>query len=117
MNRNATRYNTTPEGHHETFVPISGNRPAFVFHQCRRSEVFKLLDRYRRWSNCQRRLGSRARQQQHVAAAGGKRESILRRDIEELRASARSLMPEGLDRGLKPQDPADLIQFVGDTFR
>ncbi len=52
-----------------------------------------------------------------LLAAGGKRETILRRDIEELRASAKSLMPEGLDQDLKPQDLADLIQFVGDTFR
>ncbi|MDE0937839.1 MAG: c-type cytochrome [Mariniblastus sp.] len=52
-----------------------------------------------------------------LLAAGGKRETVLRRDIEELRASTKSLMPEGLEQGLKPQDLADLIQFVSDTYR
>ncbi|MGY8770042.1 MAG: PVC-type heme-binding CxxCH protein, partial [Pirellulales bacterium] len=52
-----------------------------------------------------------------LLAAGGKRETILRRDIEELRASTKSLMPEGLEQDLKQQDLADLIKFVRDTFR
>ncbi len=52
-----------------------------------------------------------------LLAAGGKRETVLRRDIEELQASTKSLMPEGLEEGLKPQDVADLLQFVLETFR
>jgi len=52
-----------------------------------------------------------------LLAAEGKRKIVLRRDIEILQASNKSLMPEGLEQGLKPQDFADLIQFVRDTFR
>ena len=52
-----------------------------------------------------------------LVAAGGQHRTILRRDIEELRASGRSLMPEGIEEGLKPQDLADVIQFVRETFR
>ena len=52
-----------------------------------------------------------------LLAAGGKRETVLRRDIEVLQASSKSLMPEELEQELKPQDVADLIQFVRDTFR
>jgi putative heme-binding domain-containing protein len=52
-----------------------------------------------------------------LLAAGGKRETILRRDIEELHASTKSLMPEGLEEGLTPQDLSDLLQFVRETFR
>jgi putative heme-binding domain-containing protein len=44
--------------------------------------------------------------------AGGARESILRSAIQEIRASKLSLMPEGLEANLKPQDLADLIAFV-----
>ncbi|PHR93424.1 MAG: hypothetical protein COA78_32965 [Blastopirellula sp.] len=51
-----------------------------------------------------------------LLASEGKRETVLRRDIEELRASTKSLMPEGLEQELKPQDLADLIQFVQYTF-
>ncbi len=43
---------------------------------------------------------------------GGTRENILRSDITELRASQLSLMPEGLESGLSPQDIADVIAFV-----
>ena len=52
-----------------------------------------------------------------LLAAGGKRETVLRRDIEVLRASMKSVMPEGLEEGLKSQDIADLIQFVRETIR
>lgn len=47
-----------------------------------------------------------------LLAAEGKRQTVLRRDIEVLQASTKSLMPDGLEQGLKPQDLADLIQFV-----
>jgi len=37
---------------------------------------------------------------------------ILRRDIEEMKAMSKSLMPEGLEKELVPQDVADLIGFL-----
>jgi putative membrane-bound dehydrogenase-like protein len=52
-----------------------------------------------------------------LLAAGGKRTTILRRDIERLSASNKSLMPEGIETELDPQDLADLIQFVREAFR
>ena len=52
-----------------------------------------------------------------LLSAGAKRETILRRDIEELQASSKSVMPEGIERELDPQGLADLIQFVRETFR
>jgi len=52
-----------------------------------------------------------------LLAAGGKRQTILRRDIEELEASRKSVMPQGIEKDLQPQDLADLIQFVRETFR
>ncbi|MCS7468440.1 neutral/alkaline non-lysosomal ceramidase N-terminal domain-containing protein [Stieleria sp. ICT_E10.1] len=42
----------------------------------------------------------------------GKRETILRSEIEELRASGKSLMPDGLEKELSPQDVADLIALL-----
>jgi len=47
-----------------------------------------------------------------IAMAGGAKENLLRSDIAELRASALSLMPEGIEAVLQPQDIADLIAFV-----
>ncbi len=47
-----------------------------------------------------------------LANASGVRETILRTDIAELRASNLSLMPEGLEQGLAPQDLADLIAYL-----
>ena len=52
-----------------------------------------------------------------LLAAEGKRQSILRSDIDELQASSKSLMPEGLEKDLKPQDLADVIQFIRDSLR
>ncbi len=43
---------------------------------------------------------------------GGLRENLLRTDLAEIRASNISLMPEGLEAGLTPQDIADLIAFI-----
>lgn len=37
---------------------------------------------------------------------------ILRKDLEELRASAKSIMPEGLEKEISPQDAADLFAFI-----
>ena len=42
----------------------------------------------------------------------GKLEAILRGDLEELKGSGKSLMPEGLERDLKPIDLIDLIAYL-----
>lgn len=47
-----------------------------------------------------------------LVQGGGVRESIARRDITAIRASALSLMPEGLEQALSPQDLADLIAWL-----
>lgn len=44
--------------------------------------------------------------------AQGKQETILRQQIDRLRASDKSLMPEGLEKDLHPQDIADLIAYL-----
>lgn len=44
--------------------------------------------------------------------AGGSEEQILRSNLKEFTSSGRSLMPEGFEAGLKPQDLADLIAFI-----
>ncbi len=44
--------------------------------------------------------------------SGGSRETLLRSQVAELTASAVSLMPEGLEQGLVPQDLADLVAFL-----
>ena len=56
-------------------------------------------------------------QYRQVPVAEGKRETSLRRDIEILQASTKSIMPEGLEQELTPQDLADLIRFVQEAFR
>jgi putative membrane-bound dehydrogenase-like protein len=43
---------------------------------------------------------------------GGKLETIPREDVEELKVSPLSLMPEGLETQLKPQEIADLFAFL-----
>ena len=47
-----------------------------------------------------------------LLAAEGKSESVLRDEIEELRSTSKSLMPDGLEKDLSQQDIADLIEFV-----
>jgi putative membrane-bound dehydrogenase-like protein len=42
----------------------------------------------------------------------GKKRVILRKDLDELTSSGKSVMPEGLEKDLKMQDLADLIAFV-----
>lgn len=44
--------------------------------------------------------------------SGGKEHELLRDRIEQLRASDRSLMPEGLEKDLTPQQLSDLIAYV-----
>ena len=43
---------------------------------------------------------------------GDEDETILRSNIAEIRASHISLMPDGLEAGMSPQDVADLIAFL-----
>ena len=43
---------------------------------------------------------------------GGKEAVIARSEIDELRSSGQSLMPEGLERNIPPQDMADLLMFI-----
>ncbi|MFM7835964.1 MAG: c-type cytochrome, partial [Planctomycetaceae bacterium] len=45
-------------------------------------------------------------------AAEGRTETLLRAEIEELRSTGKSLMPEGLEKELSHQDLADVIEFV-----
>ncbi|HYR58642.1 MAG TPA: c-type cytochrome, partial [Chthoniobacteraceae bacterium] len=47
-----------------------------------------------------------------LAQPGGLRETILRSDIASLHAANLSLMPEGLEQALSPQDLADLIAYL-----
>ncbi len=42
----------------------------------------------------------------------GKEDVLLRSEIEEMASSGQSLMPEGIEKDLKPQDLADLIAFL-----
>jgi putative membrane-bound dehydrogenase-like protein len=42
----------------------------------------------------------------------GKQHALLRIELDELRSTGKSLMPEGLEKDLKPQDLADLIAFL-----
>jgi putative membrane-bound dehydrogenase-like protein len=45
-------------------------------------------------------------------AAQNKSETVLRNDIDELRSTGKSLMPEGLEKEASLQDLADIIEFV-----
>ena len=47
-----------------------------------------------------------------LLAAEGKRQVLLRRDVEELRSSGKSLMPDGLEKDVTPQEVADLLKFL-----
>jgi len=47
-----------------------------------------------------------------VLGAEGKSESILRTDIEELRSTGKSLMPDGVEKDFTQQDLADVIEYV-----
>src|SRR5262249_42517304 len=44
--------------------------------------------------------------------AEGAEDTVLRAEIQELRASGKSLMPEGLEQSLSVQDVADLLEFL-----
>lgn len=43
-------------------------------------------------------------------------ETILRKDIDEFRASSKSLMPEGIEKEISPQELADLIAYLRESL-
>jgi putative membrane-bound dehydrogenase-like protein len=47
-----------------------------------------------------------------LAGQEGKQEVLLRSDIDEFQGTGQSLMPEGLEKDLKPQDLADLLEYL-----
>lgn len=47
-----------------------------------------------------------------LRAAEGKEVTLLRTEIDELQSNAKSLMPEGLERDLKPADAAALVAYI-----
>jgi putative membrane-bound dehydrogenase-like protein len=47
-----------------------------------------------------------------LVAQEGKRETLLRSDIESLQSSGKSLMPDGVERDVTPQAMADLLTFL-----
>ena len=47
-----------------------------------------------------------------LRAAEGKEVTLLRQEIDELQSNAKSLMPEGLERDLKPSDAAALVSYI-----
>jgi putative heme-binding domain-containing protein len=47
-----------------------------------------------------------------LRGTGGMEQTILRSDLEELSSSGLSLMPEGLEKVLSPQEMADLISYL-----
>ena len=47
----------------------------------------------------------------------GKEEQVLREDIEEMNASAKSLMPEGFEASISKQEMADLLAFLNNRGR
>jgi putative heme-binding domain-containing protein len=48
----------------------------------------------------------------NLKRANNVQETILRRNIESIASSGISLMPEGLEAAIPPQDMADLIAFL-----
>jgi putative heme-binding domain-containing protein len=50
-----------------------------------------------------------------LLAAVGKTETVLRSDIEELQSTGKSLMPDGLEKELTPEDVRDVIAFVAES--
>jgi putative heme-binding domain-containing protein len=47
----------------------------------------------------------------------GEQDVILRRDIEEMTASSKSLMPEGIEKEISPQDMANLIGYLREALK
>jgi putative membrane-bound dehydrogenase-like protein len=49
--------------------------------------------------------------------AGGKEHVVLRNDLESLRSSQKSLMPEGIEKDLSPKDLANVLAYVSQFKR
>jgi hypothetical protein len=47
-----------------------------------------------------------------ILQAENKREVIARRHLESLKATGRSLMPEGMEKEITPAEMADLLAFL-----
>jgi putative heme-binding domain-containing protein len=50
-----------------------------------------------------------------LLAAEGKQVQLLRGELDEFASSTKSLMPDGLEKDLTPQELADLLAFLGST--
>lgn len=50
-----------------------------------------------------------------LAMQEGRRQSILRRDIDVLKSTGKSLMPDGLEKDLTPQNLADLLAYMRES--
>lgn len=50
-----------------------------------------------------------------IRSQGGKDQIVLREELEQLRSTSRSLMPEGFEQVLDPQALADLIRYIAET--
>ena len=57
-------------------------------------------------------LGDRLEAVRYVRRAERAEDTVLRSDIEEIRGTGKSLMPEGLEAQLSKQDLADLIAYL-----
>src|SRR6476620_8736765 len=57
-------------------------------------------------------LASETKTAIEVIDTEAKRHVVLREDIENLQASPKSLMPEGFEKQVKPQDITDLLEFL-----
>lgn len=57
-------------------------------------------------------LASESRTAVELYDAEGKKHTVLREDIELLKGSKKSLMPEGFEKLIKPQELTDLLEFL-----
>lgn len=57
-------------------------------------------------------LASESRTAIEIYDAEGKRHAILREDIEQLIGSTKSLMPDGFEKQMKPEEIVDLLEFL-----
>jgi putative membrane-bound dehydrogenase-like protein len=57
-------------------------------------------------------LASETRTSLELFDAEGKKQVLLREDVDEIVASSKSLMPEGFEKEIPPQDMANLLEFL-----
>ncbi|MBL8849606.1 MAG: CehA/McbA family metallohydrolase [Planctomycetaceae bacterium] len=57
-------------------------------------------------------IGSQSATSLALVREKGETETILRADVEELLSTGKSLMPEGLEKVITPEEMADLVRFV-----